>query len=191
MWSCKRSSFEFVMMPRSRFRAQDHLWLISHVRIGVLDIALRDFVSVISLFLSVATVRCCKRSSSGVATMPRSWIRAQDHFWLVYNVRIDHLVVALRDFVSVISLFLGAATMRTCRRTSPGLVMMPRSMIRAQYNLRLDSHVWIGVLGVAMRDFIGVIWLFIGAATMPRLPKDLIFFKKKKGEPGWSPPDYL
>ena len=188
MWSCKRSSFEFVMMPRSRFRAQDHLCLISHVRIGVLDIALRDFVSVISLFLSVATVRCCKRSSSGVATMPRSWIRAQDHFWLVYNVRIDHLVVALRDFVSVISLFLGAATMRTCRRTSPGLVMMPRSMIRAQYNLRLDSHVWIGVLGVAMRDFIGVIWLFIGAATMPRLPKDLIFFKKKKAGQGGLPP---
>ena len=181
MWSCKRSSFEFVMMPRSRFRAQDHLCLISHVRIGVLDIALRDFVSVISLFLSVATVRCCKRSSSGVATMPRSWIRAQDHFWLVYNVRIDDLVVALRDFVSVISLFLGAATMRTCRRTSPGLVMMPRSMIRAQYNLRLDSHVWIGVLGVAMRDFIGVIWLFIGAATMPRLPKEMIFFIEKEG----------
>jgi len=141
MRCCRRTSSGLVMMPRSTIRAQYTLRLVSHVRIDVLGVAMRDFIGVISLFLSAATMRCCKRSSSGVATMPRSWIRAQVHFWLVYNVRIGVLGVGLRDFVSVIPLFLGAATMRCCRRTSSGLVMMPRSTIRAQHNLRLVSHV--------------------------------------------------
>ena len=136
-------------------------------------------------------------SSFRLFIMPRSRIRAQDHLWLISYVRIDVPGVALRDFVAVISMFL---VQRPCgvveeHRLGSSWCQDQRSELSILC-LRLVSHVWIGVLGVAMRDFIGVIWLFIGAATMhswgpPPTTQGFDFFQEKEGEArGVSPPSF-